>query len=164
MAKRRNRRQQREVSNAAFLALNKYFLRAMHQYWAYMSTHKKIDEKYGAADFHKARQTQDGFELSLHFDFWCASLYAAIEGYEKLGMEYPRTERLLESPMFEKLRKYRHGTFHFIENYFDADTQELAITPDGINWVRELQLTFGQEMKEELERRRGLMNAGLPPD
>ena len=90
----------------------------------------------------------------MYLDFWYSSLFVAIEGYEKLGLQNMEVENLLSSPMQTKLRKYRGGTYYFREKYFDDDIRNFLTDKTSGEWLSSLDMALGTFLLSELLERR----------
>ena len=62
-------------------------------------------------------ENNDFLRASGHLTVWLALLYVVIEGWRKWKFFDPTLDPLLESPIVDELKKYRHAIFH--ANEFD---------------------------------------------
>jgi hypothetical protein len=84
-------------------------------------------------------------ESFLYMSYWYGALYVVVEGWRELKLVDTVIDELLQSPNVDLLRRYRHGVFHFQQDY--SDKRFLAFMEEGNNtveWVRSLNLQFGR--------------------
>lgn len=100
-------------------------------------------------------KSDDGIRAYAYMSYWYAALYVVIEGWQRLGLRDEVIDGLLESPNVELLKKYRHGVFHFHEDYFNEHlTTPLIERGDNpVEWVRSLSSAFGRWFLAWLESR-----------
>ena len=95
-------------------------------------------------------------EGNLYMSYWYGGLYVVVEGWQTLKLSDSTIDSLLEDPNVALLRRYRNGTFHYQEKYWDDRFLQFIV--EGANsagWVRELNRQFGRFFLEwHKERRR----------
>jgi hypothetical protein len=88
----------------------------------------------------------------IFMSYWYGGLYVVIEGWKKLNLHDPDIDRLLSSPNVDLLRKYRNGTFHFQQDYFDDKFFNFFKQDDSATWAAELNKRLGQYFLQEISR------------
>ena len=83
--------------------------------------------------------------------YWYASLYVVVEGFQKLHLNDPTIDALIESPNANVLRRCRNGVFHFRPAYFSARSLRLISAPGFASWVREVMTAFRGYFNRELK-------------
>jgi hypothetical protein len=83
--------------------------------------------------------------------YWCASLYVVVEGFQKLHLNDPTIDALLQSPNAKALRRCRNAVFHFTPSHLSARSLKLITAPDFVRWVRELMSAFRGYLDRELK-------------
>lgn len=86
-------------------------------------------------------------------------MHVVIEGYNKLGMTYEGVDKFLDAPERKQLRDYRHGTFHFTEQYFDPSKFGLY-SHAGLEWMHNLYMAIGRPMLADLQSRKPKLDLG----
>jgi hypothetical protein len=77
--------------------------------------------------------------------YWLAGLYVVSEGWQELKLSDPEVDALLKSPHVEKLKRFRHGVYHFQPDYFDKRFMDaLALGDDFSEWAKSLMLAFAR--------------------
>jgi hypothetical protein len=91
-------------------------------------------------------RTDDGIRAYSYMSYWYAALYVVVEGWQKLGIHDSKIDELLSSPNVELLKRYRHGVFHFHEDYFNRHltTPFVERGENPVVWVRELSNELGR--------------------
>jgi hypothetical protein len=89
----------------------------------------------------------------MYLDYWYAGIFAAMEGYEKLGLSDTEVERFRADPLYSKLRAYRAGTYHFREKYFDDDIRCFLVEKQSASWLVNLDTALGLFLMTELGKR-----------
>ena len=74
--------------------------------------------------------------------YWYGSLYAVVEGFQKLRLSDQSIDALLGSPNVNALRRCRNGAFHFRPTYFSARSLKAISTDEFVRWVREVMDAF----------------------
>jgi hypothetical protein len=74
--------------------------------------------------------------------YWYGSLYAVVEGFQKLQLNDQTIDALLGSPNVNALRRCRNGAFHFRPTYFSARSLKAISTDEFVRWVREVMTAF----------------------
>ncbi|HET6887347.1 MAG TPA: hypothetical protein VFH87_05415 [Candidatus Udaeobacter sp.] len=90
-----------------------------------------MDEKSGAALL---------LALYMHdcgvFQFyWWSVLYVVIEGYEELKLHDEKIDALLQSPHVDALKRLRHATFHFQNQFFSRKMYPFLAAKDSVSWI-----------------------------
>ncbi len=98
--------------------------------------------------------TTERFQIEMYLDYWYAGIFAAMEGYENLGLVNPEVEELRSDPLYAKLRAYRAGTYHFREKYFDDDIRTFIADNKSSSWMVNLDVALGRFLLAELQKRR----------
>jgi hypothetical protein len=155
----RNRRKARPVSDHAIMALHKYYLRAQHMRLQFHQARDDFVKKYGKIGWRKHASTTEYFLTQMYLDFWYATLFVTLEGYEKLGLHNTVIENILSSPLQTKLRSYRAGTYHFREKYFDDDIRNFLTDKTSGDWISSLDMALGTFLLSELRTRRIALTA-----
>lgn len=90
--------------------------------------------------------SDEGIKAYAYMSYWYAALYVVVEGWQRLGLHDDRVDELLDSPNVELLKLYRHGVFHFHEDYFNQHlTLPLIDRGDApVAWVRDLSNELGR--------------------
>ena len=83
--------------------------------------------------------------------YWYASLYVVIEDFQKLQLNDPAIEAIVQSPNANALRRCRKAVFHFRPSYLSARSLERISAPDFVGWVRELMIAFRAYLDRELK-------------
>jgi hypothetical protein len=152
---RRNQRRVRAVSDHVLVTLHKYYLRAEYMRGLASAAREQLVSKYGMEALRlNSPQTSERFHLEMFVDYWYAGIFAVMEGYEKLGLTVPEVETLCNDPLYQKLRDYRSGVYHFREKYFDDAIRELLADPTSGKWLTELDMALGRFLLDELRKRR----------
>jgi len=154
MVQRRNRRKTRTVSTHAILALHKYYLRAEHMRGQFRDARDRLVAMHGVAALKSSTSTSEHFQVEMYLDYWYAGIFAAMEGYEKLGLFDPEVEKLRADPLYRKLRSYRAGTYHFREKYFDDAIRDFLESPNSATWMVNLDMALGRFLLAELQERK----------
>jgi hypothetical protein len=95
--------------------------------------------------------TDEGLRALAYMSYWYASLWVVVEGWQKLGLHDDEVDRLLASPLTEKLHLFRHWVLHYHETYFnDPLTEPLIGNADAVEWVRSLSSALGRSFLERL--------------
>jgi hypothetical protein len=152
------------VSDEAIVALYRYFVRAhLMRVEAELARRQAIAELGPPSNWPSTSPYNDCvFKMWMYVDFWWSSLFMVVEGYEKLGLDWPKTEALLDSPLLPKLRAYRAGTFHYEEMFFNEERHSmgLPLNKDGRDtvmiWMTNLQDAIRDEIHAEINRRTAL--------
>ena len=93
---RRNCCKAREVTDHAMLALHKYYLRAAYLHEAHMAEYHAFVAKNGEAAWKITGMSEEVVKARMYLDLWWSTLYVVVEGYNKLGRNYPQTEAVLD--------------------------------------------------------------------
>jgi len=93
--------------------------------------------------------------------YWYGSLYAVVEGFQKLQLSDQSIDALLGSPNVNALRRCRNGAFHFRPTYFSARSLKAISTDEFVRWVREVMDAFRGYF--ERQPRMDPPPQGLPP-
>ena len=83
-------------------------------------------------------------DAMLFMSYWYSSLYTVVEGWQKLQLDDPLINELLESPNVTLLRRYRNGVCHYQRQYGDPRFLDVMESQGVVPWVRELNLAFGR--------------------
>jgi hypothetical protein len=151
---RRNRRRVRTVSDHALVTLHKYYLRAEYMRGLASAARKQLVDQYGIEALRSnSPRTTERFHLEMFVDYWYAGIFAVMEGYEKLGLIVPEVETLCTNPLYQKLRDYRAGVYHFREKYFDDAIRDLLADPSSGKWLTDLDMALGRFLLDELRKR-----------
>jgi len=88
-----------------------------------------------------------------YMSLWYASLYVVVEGWRQLGLRNGLVESLLsEGEYLSLLRRFRNGTMHYQEAYWDARlTEFIGQGAESASWVRELHAALGDDLLSRLE-------------
>ncbi|MGO8914878.1 MAG: hypothetical protein ACLQJR_03100 [Stellaceae bacterium] len=140
-------------------ALHKYYLRAETMRAHYDKTVEILKSVYGPTEWMKDKPNTVHFEARLYLDYWLAALYVVVEGFEKLSLHNAATEKLLKSPLRSKLNQHRGGTYHFREQYFDADILALVTAEGGAQWAAALHGALGTHLLATLKARQEKIEA-----
>jgi hypothetical protein len=154
MARRRNRRSTRTVSDHAILALHKYYLRAETMRGQFRDARNRLVAKHGEEALAIRTPSTERFQAEMYLDYWYAGIFAAMEGYEKLALIDPDVEHLRDDPLYAKLRAYRAGTYHFRETYFDDAIRDLLGAANSATWMVNLDMALGHFLLAELRKRK----------
>ncbi len=97
-------------------------------------------------------------DLGLFMSHWYGALFVVVEGYRELGLHDIKVDNLLKSENVELLRRFRNGTFHFQNNYYDNRFVDFwRDSQDTAQWVHNLNLALGEfclkKIEEEKEKR-----------
>jgi hypothetical protein len=160
---RRNRRKARTVTDHAMAALHKYYLRAVHMRDGFYAATKQLASKYGKEALKPGSHSTERFQAEMYLDHWYAGIFAAMEGYEKLGLSNTEVERLRADPLYSKLRAYRAGTYHFREKYFDDDIRCFLAEKQSASWLVNLDTALGTFLLAEVRKRTEAHKAKPPP-
>lgn len=97
-------------------------------------------------------KTDEGIRGLAYMSYWYASLWVVVEGWQKLGLHDDEVDRLLDSPLTEKLRLYRHWVLHYHEEYFNRHLVEpfSGEGTEAVEWVRALSTELGRSFLERL--------------
>jgi hypothetical protein len=153
MQQRRNRGKPREVSDHAMLAIHKYYLRADHMRRHFMTAADELIAIHGKQSLNNYHNSMEYFRAWTFRDYWMAGIFAAMEGYEKLGLANPDVEKLRSDPQYSKLRSFRAGIYHFREKYFDEAVHNFFELPGAADWLVKLDTALGQFLTAEVQRR-----------
>jgi hypothetical protein len=89
--------------------------------------------------------TDEGVRALAYMSYWYASLWVVVEGWQKLGLHDDEVDQLLDSPLTEKLRLFRHWVLHYHEKYFNQPLVDPFIADrDAVEWVRSLSNALGR--------------------
>jgi hypothetical protein len=113
----------------------------------------RLISKYGR-DALKGHTSPERFDVEMYLDYWYAGIFAAMEGYEKLGLTDAEVERLRADPLYSKLRAHRVGTYHFREKYFDDDVRAFLEDEQSARWLSNLDMALGRFLLGEIRKRR----------
>lgn len=122
----------------------------LHRYFIWSSVLKShFDETLAgfAARGEACSLTSDeGIKAYAYMSYWYAALYVVVEGWQRLGLHDELIDELLDSPNVELLKLYRHGVFHFHEDYFNRRlTLPLIDRGDApVAWVGDLSTQLGR--------------------
>ena len=84
-------------------------------------------------------------ESRLYMSYWYGGLYVVIEGWKQLKLVDVAVNQLLESPNVGLLKRYRHGVFHFQQNYNDKKFLDFIVEGENcVEWIRQLNQEFGR--------------------
>jgi hypothetical protein len=125
-------------------------LHTLHRYFVWSTILKRhfeqVLEQFRSRGESFSMKTDNGIRGYAYLSYWYAALYVVVEGWQKLGLYDDEIDRLLESPNVELLKLYRHGVFHFHEDYFNESlTLPLIETGDNpVEWVRALSSALGR--------------------
>jgi hypothetical protein len=133
----------------------------LHRYFIWSTLLKShfdstLGEDWFNADEGERIWTDDGIRSYAYLSYWYSALYVVVEGWQKLDLHDQRIDELLESPNVEHLKLYRHGVFHFHEDYFNEPLTLKLIKSDDepVAWVRTLSNELGRWFLEWFESRR----------
>jgi hypothetical protein len=141
-----------DMAYSAFLAL--------HRYWIHANKMRVYFEKALVnpdwVELARKHKTHPGLAFlvqdpGIFMSYWYGGLYVVIEGWRELALTDPTIDRLLTSPNVDLLKRYRNGAFHFQKNYFDQRFTGFVESQDSVEWVRELNLTFGTFFLREIK-------------
>lgn len=150
---RRNRRKARDVSDHALHALHKYYLRAEHMRGRFREARDRLISKHGIEALKTGAPSTERFQVEMYLDYWYAGIFAAMEGYEKLGLTDARVDELRADALYTKLRAYRAGTYHFREKYFDDDIRAFLREKRSASWLVNIDTALGRFLMAELPKR-----------
>lgn len=154
MTQQRNQRKTRSVSDHAVLALHKYYLRAEYMRGQFRDARDQFVAEHGEEALKSRTPSTERFQVEMYLDYWYAGIFAAMEGYEKLGLTDPEVEKLRTDPLYAKLRAYRAGTYHFREKYFDDAIRDLLKTAKSAAWLVNLDMALCRFLLSELQKRK----------
>jgi hypothetical protein len=119
-------------------------IHTLHRYWLWADQMKEL---FGV-ELNTVGSQFDA-EGTIHRDaymsLWYALLAVVIEGWTELRLSDPVVAELLQSPNVDKLRRYRHGVFHFQRRYWDVRrTDFLMGGAESAAWVRRVHDELGR--------------------
>jgi hypothetical protein len=120
---------------------------------------KQLVSKHGKDALKAGSHSTERFQAEMYLDYWYAGIFAAMEGYEKLGLSNTEVERSRADPLYSKLRAYRAGTYHFREKYFDDDIRCFLTEKQSASWLVNLDTALGRFLISELRKRMEARNA-----
>jgi hypothetical protein len=89
--------------------------------------------------------SDEGIVAYAYMSYWYAALYVVVEGWQRLDLHDDRVDALLSSEHIELLKLYRHGVFHFHEDYINTYLTMPFIGADqSPAWVAELSQEIGR--------------------
>jgi hypothetical protein len=92
-------------------------------------------------------ENNDFLRASGHLTVWLALLYVVIEGWRKWRFFDSELDPLLESPIVEELKKYRHAIFH--ANDFDhRNVLEFEANEARRNWTSNVGNALRQAIRD----------------
>ena len=126
------------VTNTDIVTLHRYYI------WANrMRTH--FYEVLIRRPENKIPNYQFEIESRLYMSYWYGGLYVVIEGWKQLKLVDVAVNQLLESPNVGLLKRYRHGVFHFQQNYNDKKFLDFIVEGENcVEWIRQLNQEFGR--------------------
>jgi len=95
----------------------------------------QLISKYGIEALKTGASSTERFQVEMYLDYWYAGIFAAMEGYEKLGLADAHVDGLRADALYTKLRAYRAGTYHFREKYFDDDIRAFLREERSASWL-----------------------------
>ncbi len=98
----------------------------------------------------KKQDKYSKIESMMYMSLWYGLLYVVIEGWNKLKLSDNEIDLLLRSKNVKLLKNYRHGVFHYHENYNDQKFINFFLEQTTVNWVRSLNKEFGRWFLETL--------------
>lgn len=92
------------------------------------------------------KNDQNSFiESIMYMSMWYGMMYVVVEGWEKLGLKDQAIESVLSNKKNKDLlQKYRHGVFHFHENYYDSKFLNFYDERTTVEWIRNLRKEFSR--------------------
>jgi hypothetical protein len=103
---------------------------------------EQLIEKHRVEALKSATVSTERFQAEMFRDYWYTGIFAAMEGYEKLALTDPDVEALCRDPLYQKLRDYRVGIYHFREKYFDDAIRSFLEEQNSARWMTRLDITL----------------------
>ena len=118
------------ATSAEILALHRYFI------WA------DVMRKQFEQDVQRG-ETSQNLMMYPHMSYYYGGMFVLIEGWRELRLSDPAIDGLLANATFvDKLKRYRHGSFHFQSDYFDERFLEFFGLAGAPAWIRSLRNAF----------------------
>jgi hypothetical protein len=124
--------------------LHRYFLHA-----DFMRRHWVDDVRVNGAHLPDSG-TPAGIRQFCYLSYWYGALHVVAEGWRDLRLTDPVVDPLLASERIGLLRRYRNGTFHFQDAYFDGRILDLIMDDGSAQWVNDLHQAIGAALLELL--------------
>jgi hypothetical protein len=81
----------------------------------------------------------------MYLSYWQAGLFVVSEGWKDLKLSDTEVDALLKSPHLEKLKRFRHGVYHYQPGYFDQRFMGAFVAgEDFAEWAESLMLAFAR--------------------
>lgn len=130
-------------------------LLAFHRYFIWTNKMRiHFDELVGPTGKRTFNEIVEISFVEPYLSYWYAGLYVLIEGWKELHLYDPTIDDLLESNNVDLLRRYRNGTFHFQEVYFDGRFTNFIEDISSAEWARRLNREFERFIMEALGQHR----------
>ena len=100
----------------------------------------------------------------LFMSHWYAALYVVVEGWQRLNLQDPRIDKLLESPNVGFLKQYRHFVCHYHPEYYDEKMAGFMSSADSVEWVRALNRELGRYFLEQMDEEHERHTDSEPPE
>jgi hypothetical protein len=100
----------------------------------------------------------------MYLSYWYAGLYVVYEGWQELKLSDPEIDALLKSTHLDKLRRFRHGVYHFQADYFDPRFMgALVAGEDFAEWAESLTLAFNRYFEAWIKSQTSAAFSGAQP-
>lgn len=104
----------------------------------------------------------DAGRAFMYMSYWYAGLYVVCEGWKELKLSDPEIDALLASPHREKLKRFRHGVYHYQADYFDQRFMgALVAGKDFADWAESLMLAFARHFDTWIKGQTAALSSAL---
>jgi hypothetical protein len=120
---------------------------SLHRYFAWCAEMREHYLQVGmqVAPTPSFFENENAGRAFMYLSYWYAGLFVVSEGWKELKLSDPEINALLKSPHLNKLRRFRHGVYHFQPDYFDQRFMDaLALGKDFDEWAESLMLAFAR--------------------
>lgn len=91
-----------------------------------------------------------------YIELWLATLYVVVEGYNKLELECPEIDALMDEKLIERLKLFRHGVFHYVPKWWSMPHTRLidiqpGAFPNSLAWAQKLHFAIFHFLKPHVK-------------
>lgn len=132
-------------TNHFLLSLHKYWMQANRMREDFIQEIKKLPDSADIEDLYIYCSEENNIELHTYRDFWLASLYTVIRGYQDLKLNDNTIDDILSRNKkgIKELKKFRDSTRHF-ELPTERNKKFVGLKNLSMTWIQGVHLSFNE--------------------
>jgi len=120
---------------------------SLHRYFAWCAEMREHYQEVGmqVSPPPSFFENENAGRAFMYLSYWYAGLHVVCEGWDELKLSDPEIDTLLKFPHREKLKRFRHGVYHYQADYFDQRFMgALVAGKDFADWAESLMIAFAR--------------------